>query len=293
MPTPSLPPGTKVTIGGIQASVRIDPFEFGIDERGRPWRTVSYLVLGEQGANFCDAAKGIGAYSSVPYGFPQPHRFPHNTNLMCLSVSGRWKGAVQDGPQLLQGDYAEVRVTYGVPEYDIFGEADDVAFGNDAIPWSVGSVRAGLEVFPWPIDDTATMDGIQFVAGSGYEAILPAASSVLYRMPTKDYILKRTNIPNFAAFDDLLTSLMGKVNSGAIWGRAARTLYLDPHDYDVASDPSGRKTGEFTLVFRWRRESWQKEPVPGKFGIFAEIYDADLNRKYQEADFTPLIRWGI
>src|SRR4051812_30390747 len=93
LPPPAPPVDIAIVdIQGYKAKVVADgSFRYGIDERG-PARTVTYEVVdrdapyGQRGANFCDALLGLGSYSVQPFGWPNPHRYPNNTALSCISA---------------------------------------------------------------------------------------------------------------------------------------------------------------------------------------------------------------
>ncbi len=297
MPTTSLPSGHALTVEGFPLWVRTDPFEYGIDEQGRPWRAVAYVCDGDDGPAVADALMGINSGSSSLFDQPKPHKYPGNENLLCLSVRGKPKGARGPGTQLVKGPLAEIHATYGVPEFDVYGEDFDQSFGDETgepIPWARYLIRGGLEMIPWPIDEYTDTEGqFLFDIGSDGEGIVPAVRNLVYRMPVKDYIIRRSKIPNLPLFDAMYTSYMGTVNDAAVWGKDAGTILCEPHDYDIAWDSSGARMGEFTMVFRWRKYPWTWEPVPGKFGVFAPVRDSSANRMYEEADFETMLRYGV
>lgn len=298
MPTPPLPVDADLTVGGYPLAILVDPFSGGIDERGAPWWEVQYLGSGmdKDPAKICNALKGIGEYVSVPYGFPQPHRYIGSPNLACQSVRFKLCGGRRGGPLGSQAPLAKYYATYGVPPFDVFGDQNQVAFGDEATPWTMYSVRGGEEVIRWPASsDPADLgEGIfVFEAGSAGDGIAPDVTALSCRIALKDYIIRRSMIPNFQEFDDLLTSLQNKTNNAPVFGRPAGELLVRPNDYDVGVDPSGLKTGDFTVVISWKQWGWNAEPVPGKFGVFSDIETPSGAKKYQSASYTDLLRFGL
>lgn len=291
MPTTPIPIGTEITVGDVILKILVDPFEGGIDERGRPWRTVAYLCPGSDVDTACDTLKGIGTSA-----FLRPHRYPNNENLLVQSVQFKLKGPRSKGTHLVTAPYAVIHCQYGTPEFDIYGEDTSQAFGGLSIPWASYQIRGGTETVPWPKPPNFVGGGTYRFADAVYNdaGIYPDAYSLTYYVATKQYIIRRSKVPNFQLFDDLLESLEGKVNASPLFNRPRGTMLLLPTDYDADFDGAGKRLGEFTMAWSYRAVEHNARPVPGKLGKFSVVEDADENNDYAYTDdFNLLFEFGL
>jgi hypothetical protein len=290
MPTPNyLPPGPPAfSIRGIAYWAMIDPFSGAIDQNGRPSREVAYLVDGATVGPACDALKGIGTFTSSPYNWPTPHRYPGNTNLVCLSVRFETRGPRRSGPQLITSPLAVVYANYGVPDLDIYGDRPEQAFDPaNPIPWASYEVRNGKESIP------LKADGLKYKSAT-YAGIAPT-STLQVRIPTKDYILRRSMIPDFNAYAGILEALEGTVNLNPWWGRAKGRFLFDGFDKSYDFDASGKQVGDFSMYFVYRGIDHNAEPVDGMPGTYDVITDeaTGLLLNYPYGDFSPITEYGL
>lgn len=279
-----LPP-TAITIRGIKAGIVVDaPFRFGIDRRG-PSRTVTYQVAGEDAADFCDALMGIGAFASLPYGWPQPNRYYGNESLMCERVDGEPVGARQPDRQLMRGDLANIIADYALPEWDVYGDDPNSTLASTPVPWSSLQTRGGFQEYAIPNSSLVTVGGAN--PGSSLE------DPFKVRVPAIEYVFRRMMLPSLVEFDDILATIVGKKNDAIFFGKAAGTLMLESWDQDPGSDPQGRRVQEFGMLIRWRPIDWNYVIDPGSANSWVDCQDSTGAKPVADVDYSPLITYGV
>lgn len=275
-PLPPTPPVSNVTVGGIDAAVLIDGFDYGINENG-PYRDVVYLVDGSKGAQFCDKLLGIGS-GPATFNPPGPHRYPNNTNLMCLSAGlQELKGPAMPDAFLIGSDQVGIKAHYGVPTWDAIGTDFAPIFDGYEVPWSHLSMEVGHEEYE---AENIVVGGVE-----------KPRSRV--RLPTVTYTFRRTMIPNPLPYKTIVAGLVYKLNNAVFFGEPAGTIRFDSFAMNEEDrDPSGLRVFTFTSILTWRPINWNKMLVPGSANSWA-LPDSSADYPYQSADFRQIMTYGL
>jgi hypothetical protein len=272
------PPGSEITVGGIIAKVAIDGVAKGNDSLGGgPWRDIIYQVAGDDSDNFMDALLGVGAYggtvgSSIV--FPDPHRYPGNTNLVALAVSAEPVTVVKpDTTKIVASDLWHVRCHYGVPQFDVGATQPDLAFGGQPQPWTRDTVRGFFHSYPVPKQGTVK-DGTGDPLDKKFE----------WKIPHLEFHRTRMMVPYLDLMG--LSALVGKVNGSAMWGFNRGTLRLEPFDSSVEVMTDGSRMITLDTTLTWRPYDWNMDIDTD--GTWVLVGPDAGGTFYEYADFSPL-----
>lgn len=274
---------TEITVGGITAEISIvGPFRFGSNRQGSD-RTVTYQVDGADAAEFCDGLLGIGAHAA-PGGWPNPHKYVENTNLVCQRVDGLPIGARMPDRQLLRGVLAHIVADYATPYYDITGDSFQPIFGGSPVPWSNLTASESFEEHAVDVDILeAEEDGT------------PLTQTLRRRVGITEYVYRRMMIPTLQlnAFRNILRPLRGKLNNATFMGAATGTLFFQSFAWNTSRDSSGALVHEFEMTIREREKDWRMVPSRTSLTDWITPQDNAGNKNYELASFLPIITYGI
>jgi hypothetical protein len=259
-----------INVGGIDAEVYVDGYHKGNDITGRgPWRQVVYRLPWDDSDAFMDALLGIGGTTGGPGGptrYPSPHRYPGNTNIICLSVEASPVGPARaDATRMVSFDgYAFVTALYGNGTWEALPDPR-IAFGGEPVPFSRDTIRGFVEDYPLPSGGLTNEDGVA------------QAGRFRLRVPHQELIRQLYYIPQLEGYAYILESLVGRVNSTIFWGRAIGTVLFQDYDMDAERDTAGNVVETMTLRFVWRYHDWNKEPVLDNLNAVQWQYLKDAN----------------
>jgi hypothetical protein len=283
-------PCDELQIGGVTfTGVRVladepsGPYK-GIDIFGQgPWRRVSYYVEdGAQTDAFCDALAGTLTWIGLggPITYPDPHRYPGNTNLVAMNIGCVRVGAVLDESKLIRGMGDKVNVAYGVPVWDVAGDRDDQAFGNQAEKYAADSTRGYTAEYSAPAGIFQDEDS------NLYERSRPV------KVPEIAMIRHKAYVPYMV--DEILKDLVGKVNDAPFWGKERGTLlFEDWDDSPSIVDARGNRVRLVSLSLRWRPYDWNAVIAPDPPYRWVILDDGSGGYANEYADLTPLISIGV
>jgi len=270
-------------LNGIPFAVRIDGYSKGINASG-PWRKCKFLCDWNDSDELMDALKGVGQYAGVgsTYVAVKPYRYPHNTNIMVLECSAIPIGPIRPDPKLLGAEFAEIDVSFGVPEFSADGTPHQDFTNNVAVPWSKVDIEVGIEEYQ--AKDLTLHTSGDTVTGK-------------LTLPVQTITYRRGNIPYLAEYEGIVKGLVGRLNSAPFFGNppfAIGTLRLESYSsHEGDRDPSGFILYDFDMVFRYREIDWNYELIPGTSRTWDYAEDGSSNKRYIYADFTPIVTYGL
>lgn len=281
-----LDPQTDVEVKpGIVLSVLVDGYRHGIGADNAPWRWVRYLAPGAQGASACDALKGVGAYTgtigtagSATISFPNPHKYPHNENLVCLEAEAEYVGNVGPDDQLVTGDFAIIQAKYGYVHSDVFGTDTANAFGGESGPWMSFENRGYIEEHPVSGRDLSFTDATVTSVPDG---------RMVARVPVIEKIVERLYVPFL--YDDVLEEYMGCVNDRPMWGRPKGVILFETFATRRRANTDGTTMQEYSLVFKRRKYAWNAQLVPGMARTWKEVADELGQKTYEEKNLYDVL----
>ena len=256
----------------------LGPFSYGVDREG-PQRSVCYQVPGNQGPFLVDSLVGVGDFSSPIHSAPAPHAYPDNPTSICLSAHlHTFAGPAMPGRFLQTSTFAKISAQYGRLAWDPLGTYFSGFLGM-TVPWTYVHVEHGFE--------PKTTTNVANAAGQ-------TLKGVHFQVPVTTYVFRRTMIPEFDDYDSIAGGLVGKVNIGTWFGKAAETVLFLSYDMNEEErDPGGARVFTVTAQFKWRPVSWNYEPQNGKFRVWSQVVDAASQQPYDKVSFLPLLQYGL
>jgi hypothetical protein len=275
-------PSDPVEINGYEVWIHSDGAEKGMSLGGGPWRKVVYRVAGADSDGFIDSLFGAGQATQVitfgsPWSPPSPHRYPGNENIVAIEATCTPIKAKPDGVKLFGSDWAVITVTYGVPQFDVFGQQAEMAFGGQPEPWCRDEIRGYMEGVPVPAE-VLTGDDSGDSPSRNFEIQVPHLE------------LRRTRMFVPYLYLPVLTSLVGKVNGEPFWGFGIGTLRFEPFDTVIETDMAGRRVTTLVTSMTWRSYDWNMIPRSDGPGWEYQRYD-DGTTPYAYADFS--LAYGV
>lgn len=272
----------------IEAEVVCDGYRKGISAEG-PWREVVYKVAWGDSDNFMDTLMGVAVASSTGsvVSFPQPHAYPGNPRLLCTEVSGVPVGRDgQPDPKLFASDWCFVTARYGTPPFDVTGQYPELAFGQQAYPWTQMRSRG------YTMSEQVPNSALQSQGADGGSSGKPLTKNTSVEVPVQDVIVTRYFVPYLP--DDLLMGLTGKLNAGVFLGRDRGTVKFQSFDFDPQNQGDGSMVGNVVLNYVWRPYDWNYQMVD-KDGVLSwdQFADSDGNTPYGYADLSSSLTFGL
>jgi hypothetical protein len=266
-----------IQINGYDVWIHTDGYEKGMSVGGGPWRKIVYRVAWEDSDGFIDSLFGVGSTSIIPIGGtwspPTPHRYPGNENIVAMDATCSPIKAMPDAVKLFGSDWAVITVTYGVPQFDVFGAQAEMAFGGQPEPWCRDEIRGFMESYPIPSEALQTEEDEE-TPSRNFEIKVPHLE------------LRRTRMFVPYLYMPVLLTLMGKLNHDWFWGFAPGTLRFEPFDTVVETDTSGRRVTTLVVSLTWRPYDWNKVPKSSGPGWDYVQYVTGGDNPYDYADFT-------
>jgi hypothetical protein len=281
-------PSDPVEINGYEVWIHSDGAEKGMSLGGGPWRKVVYRVAGADSDGFIDSLFGAGQATQVitfgsPWSPPSPHRYPGNENIVALEASAVPVNLRPDPLKLVGSQWDVVSVTYGVPQFDVFGQQAEMAFGGQPEPWCRDEIRGYMQSYP------IEMAALVMKGPDGEVTGETPARNFEIQVPHLE--LRRTRMFVPYLYLPVLTSLVGKVNYEPFWGFGIGTLRFEPFDTVIESDTAGRRVTTLVTSMTWRPYDWNMTPKPDGPGWEYVGYADASDAPYQYADFS--LAYGV
>lgn len=276
-----LAPGSVFNVQGIDFQVLVDGYSKGIGANG-PWRKVRIQCDWNDSDNLHDALMGVGAYtaSGSTWTAVNPYRYPHNTNLRVLEVSGEGVGSGQPDAKLIAYDLCHLDVHFGIPAYSADGTSQQNFTNGIAIPWSRVDIASGVEEYS--VRDLITDTGV-------------SVARAKVSLPVQTINFRRGKIPYFKAYQDVANLLVGSLNSATFFGYTRGQLMFVTFDArEDDPDPDGTFLYDFNFLLKARSLDWNKELTPGSALGWTYLIDPlTTDKRYAYKDFSPLVNFGL
>jgi hypothetical protein len=272
------------SLAGITYVHGIDYFEKGIDTQG-PFYSVDYHIDSWADSDaFTNALVGLGQ--------SEPHRHPLSTNLVCVSAVPRGIGSIEvnsDGTPAYGGGCV-IRAMYRSPGIAFGGSFSNVYYDD---PGLVHQIDPGTPLtwctqeIDYDIEVIAVPNAIMYYESDGAESDIQLTVDV----PVTTMVLtfhRRNSLPM-----SLARSLRGHINQGVFLGCEEGTVHFVGAKTSRTFATDGSVEQRIQLVFRNRREHWNKVIRAGKMPTnpygWEFVRDSDGYRKLYLADLSPLL----
>jgi hypothetical protein len=258
----------------------LGPFSYGVDREG-PTRSICYQIEGDWGPYLVDSLVGVGNFSNPILSAPAPHAYPDNPNVICLGATlHTLVGGAQPGKFAQTAKLAKIAAHYGKHVWDPIGIEWAPLLGM-TVPWTYVTIQHGYELH--------SVSNVANLAGETLKQVRVA-------VPFTTYNFRRSMIPDFVDYDGIASGLVGKVNSGTWFGKAAETVRFESYDLEEQErDPGGARVFTFSGLWKWRPVSWNYELRVGFVRTWSKIQDFQTppQAPYDTVSFLPILQYGL
>lgn len=249
-------------IGGIDYEILND----GATKRNAvgqgPSRTVIYMVDYEESDDFMDTLMGSVTTTSVGSGggvylFQPGHRYPNNTNLVCVSVDCEGLGLPKPDPKLIKYDWARVTALYETPRYTL----DNPEMSYPEIETAIGGLAYNVTKRSSVAAETIPESGLK------HEETAPNDVNPSKKVKV-EYIKTEITLTIFGVPfmpRGISDSLAGMVNDSPIFGFARGTVKYNGQECQPDTNPDGSHSYTVRRDFEAQDHDWnaQWHPVAG------------------------------